>query len=289
MKGGAMVLASGMDLREMGSMMCASGFFADTREAAQAAVKIQAGAELGFPPVASMVGVYIVKGKVSLSANLMAAAIKRFDGGKYNYRVRQHTPEACEIEFYERGESVGLSTFTIADARRAGTQNLDKYARNMLFARAMSNGAKWFCPDVFGGPVYTPEEMGEPVNEDGEIVTTTATPTLPPPAQRETPALPEANTNGNGKATPAGPKVQLMETVKAWSGFATEDLPGAVRSCAAAAGVEINGKMTNQQAEYVQAWVDEQRAAGARFMDATAKDNKPIDVGDLLKPSGSPA
>lgn len=31
----------------------------------------------------------------------------------------------------------------------------------MLFARAMSNGVKWFTPDVFRGPVYVPEEMPE--------------------------------------------------------------------------------------------------------------------------------
>ena len=29
----------------------------------------------------------------------------------------------------------------------------------MLFARAISNGVKWFTPDVFSGPVYVPEEM----------------------------------------------------------------------------------------------------------------------------------
>ncbi len=28
----------------------------------------------------------------------------------------------------------------------------------MLFARAISNGCKWFTPDVFGGPIYVPEE-----------------------------------------------------------------------------------------------------------------------------------
>jgi hypothetical protein len=30
----------------------------------------------------------------------------------------------------------------------------------MLYARALSNGAKWYCPDVFGGPIYTPDELG---------------------------------------------------------------------------------------------------------------------------------
>ena len=31
-----------------------------------------------------------------------------------------------------------------------------KYPRNMLFARAMSNGVRWFAPEATGGlPVYT--------------------------------------------------------------------------------------------------------------------------------------
>ena len=29
----------------------------------------------------------------------------------------------------------------------------------MLFARALTNGARWFCADAFTGAVYTPEEL----------------------------------------------------------------------------------------------------------------------------------
>ena len=36
----------------------------------------------------------------------------------------------------------------------------------MLFARAISNGVKFFCPDVFAGPVYTPEEMNVETTQD---------------------------------------------------------------------------------------------------------------------------
>jgi len=43
----------------------------------------------------------------------------------------------------------------------------------MLFARAISNGAKWFCPDIFGGPVYTPDELGAEVDEEGDIIDVT--------------------------------------------------------------------------------------------------------------------
>lgn len=41
----------------------------------------------------------------------------------------------------------------------------------MLFARAISNGVKFFCPDIFlGATVYTPDELGATVNEDGEVI-----------------------------------------------------------------------------------------------------------------------
>lgn len=153
-----------------------SGFFADAKSQSQAIVKIIAGQELGFGPMASMTGVYIVKGKVSLSANLMAAAVKK--SGRYNYRVRELTDNAAEIEFFERTgnawESIGKSRFSADDAKKAGllgNSTWQQYPRNMLFARAMSNGVKWFTPDIFGGPLYTPEEMGATVNgETGEVI-----------------------------------------------------------------------------------------------------------------------
>jgi len=159
-----------MPLNEMGQVLVKSGFFADVKDASQAIVKVLAGRELGFGPIASMTGIYIVKGKPTLSANLMAAAIKR--DPRYNYRVVQLTDEVCELIFLEKGEEIGRSIFTKNDATKAGTQNMGKFPRNMLFARALSNGVKWHCPDVMSGaPVYTPDELGARVDgETGEII-----------------------------------------------------------------------------------------------------------------------
>jgi hypothetical protein len=169
----AMNLGSLSDPRELGTVLAASGYFQDARDAAQAVVKCLAGAELGFGPIASMTGVYIVKGRVTLSANLMAAAIKRHP--KYDYRVKDLTDTKAEVAFYERGEEIGSSEFTMDDAKRAGligSENWKKYPRNMLLWRAMSNGAKFYCPDAFSGsPVYTPDELGADVDpETGEII-----------------------------------------------------------------------------------------------------------------------
>ncbi len=134
-----------------------SGMFSDAKQASQAFVKIQAGQEIGIPPFQSMSGIHIIQGKVAIGAGIMAARVK--GSGKYNYKVIKQDEEACSLDFYQGKEMIGNSTFTKQDAVKAGTKNIDKFIRNMLFARAVSNGVKWFCPDVFSGPVYVPEEM----------------------------------------------------------------------------------------------------------------------------------
>jgi hypothetical protein len=162
------------DAQSLGELLAASGYFTDARGAAQAAVKVMAGQELGFGPIASMTGIYIVKGRVTLSANLMAAAIKR-QRPRYDYRVTEHSAESCSIEFLQDGEHLGESTYSMQDAQAAGlasSETWKKHPRNMLFARALSNGAKWFCPDIFGGgPIYTPDELGAVIDgETGQVL-----------------------------------------------------------------------------------------------------------------------
>lgn len=155
---------AGLDMMTLGQTLAKSGYFTDARDAAQAVVKVLAGQEMGIGPVAAMTGIYIVKGRVTLSANLMAAQIKR--SGRYSYRVARLDDTGCELVFLEQGQEIGRSSFTAEDAKAAGLWNSSdpwkKTPRNMLFARAMSNGAKWYCPDVFSGPVYTPDELNGP-------------------------------------------------------------------------------------------------------------------------------
>jgi hypothetical protein len=156
--------------------MAGSKFFSDAADASKAIVKILAAREIGLGPFAGMTGVNIINGKPAFGANIMAACVKK--SGRYNYRVTEMSEKNCSIEFMEKLDgkwtACGVSSFSIEDARKAQTKNLDKFPRNMLFARAMSNGVRWFCPDVMNGSVvYTPEELGADVDQDGNVVTVT--------------------------------------------------------------------------------------------------------------------
>jgi hypothetical protein len=205
------VISNFGDVEKAANAMSKSGYFQDSTQQAQAIVKILAGQEMGFGPFASMNGIHIIKGKPGIGANLMAAAVKA--SGKYDYKIREMTEKNCKIEFFQGKESLGFSEFTIEDARKAGTQNLDKFPRNMLFARAMSNGVKWYTPDIFlGATVYTPEELGADTDEDGNVVETSFVEVKPEPAPaKQEPA--HANTNGK-LARPLSPN-QLRDSLTA--------------------------------------------------------------------------
>ena len=113
---------SGIDVFKLGEVLAKSGFFVDTKDAAQAIVKILAGQELGIGPIASMSGIDIVQGRPELSANLLAALIK--GSGRYNYRTIRLDDEGCHLEIFERlaggWTKLGDSVFTKRDASAAG-------------------------------------------------------------------------------------------------------------------------------------------------------------------------
>lgn len=159
------------DIKAIAVTFAKSGLFQDARDEVKACVKIMAGAELGIPPFAAMTGISIINGKPCIGSNLMAASLKK--SGKYNYKVKCGTDKQCTIEFWELGHVLGEYTFTIEDAVRAGLASKDvwkKYPKAMLFARAISAGIRFYCPDLFlGGTYYTPEEMGAEVDEDGNV------------------------------------------------------------------------------------------------------------------------
>jgi hypothetical protein len=150
------------EIQSLAQLMIQSKMFSDIQGVAQGAVRILAGRELGIGPVASLRSIEIVRGNLSIRSHLMAAMIKRSQ--RYNYRVTASTDERCVIEFLEQGEVCGTSEFTTDDAKRAsllGNDSWKRYPKTMLYNRAMSQGARMYCPDIFLGGVFYESEIIE--------------------------------------------------------------------------------------------------------------------------------
>jgi hypothetical protein len=146
----------------LGQVFVQSGMFKDIKTQAEAVVKILAGREIGLAPIESMNNVYIVNGRTSIMSGIMASLIKK--SLKYDYKIDTLTDTECVLTFFSKKENtlteLGKSTFTFKDAAKAGLVNKDvwkNYPKNMLFARALSNGKTFYCPDVVS--TYTTEEL----------------------------------------------------------------------------------------------------------------------------------
>lgn len=167
---------------------------------------VMAGAELGFAPFTSIAGISIVEGKPRLGYQLMGALVRR--SGRYDYRVLELNNERASVEFVERdldGEkptwrTLGVSTFTLDDAKAAELypkkDNWRKYPKSMLFARALTQGVNFFCPDAAAGcPVYSEDEEFGAREVEGRAVSLAAA-VAPPekqkPAQLAQTAAPSA-------------------------------------------------------------------------------------------------
>lgn len=175
---------------ELGKIFAESGVFPDIKSAAQGYIKILAGKELGLTPMQSLSSFYFVNGKIGITANTISALIKK--SGKYDYVIKKHDDTECTIIFKRplktQAEDIilGESQFTIKDAAKAGIVNgsaWKNYPKNMLYARAIMNGARWYCPDIMNAfnlsveelvdmePIYNVEDKKTiTLTEDGEVV-----------------------------------------------------------------------------------------------------------------------
>ena len=181
-----------VSLTQLGDIFTKSGFFPDIKTASQAVTKIMAGQACGFDPFTSMSNIHIIQGRLEMGAHLHANAVKR--SPRYDYEVVKHTDEVCEIAFFElskrtgKWRQVGVSSFSQADAQRAGLTGekklYGKYPKNMLFARAMTNGVEFYCPDVFQARAYAEGEISGEFEEVAE-------PQQPEPAHVEPPRPPQ--------------------------------------------------------------------------------------------------
>jgi hypothetical protein len=146
---GQLVQQAGLVPKEQG--------MSDQQMQMRAMAKIVAGHAYGFDPILSLSCFDVINGKVGPTSACISLLIKR--SGKYNYKVVTWTHTECDLLFVGKAadgtwKPLGHSTFTIDDAKKAGyvdganKHNWTKIPRNMLLARAITNGKRLFCADV---------------------------------------------------------------------------------------------------------------------------------------------
>ena len=180
------VIENGTEINKamnLGKIFAESGMFPDIKSASQGYIKLLAGKELGLSAMQSINSFYFVGGRLGITSQAMSALVKKSD--KYDYSIQTHTEEECTIAFYLKGEKkeqLGISTFNIKMAAKAGIvnkSNWKNYPMNMLFARALMNGIRWFCPDAVSAGTYATEELEDlsapdtktvvVINDQGEV------------------------------------------------------------------------------------------------------------------------
>lgn len=97
-------------------------------------------------------GMYCVNGKVEMSSIMMATLIR--NAGHSFTKDKRSDDTICILHGKRKDNGdTWTESFSIADAKRAGIykNTWEKFPRNMLFARALSNLARQLFPDVIGG------------------------------------------------------------------------------------------------------------------------------------------
>ena len=192
------------DIR-MAKALAQSGFYKDIKDAAAGIVKLRIAREMGLG-LRGISDIHIVEGKPTLSYQLILSRVRMFTGplgtDRYSFRYTRRDDECVEIEWLINNEVVGTSKCDTEDAKRmglAGRGTWQKYPRQMRTARAVTEGVNAFMPEVMGGSIYTPEELGDDSGfnggEGGDSPSTVASSvtTLPPSTLTLKPAETEAD------------------------------------------------------------------------------------------------
>lgn len=140
------------------------------KNAADALLIVMTGAELGIPPMQSLRGLHVIKGRAVLSADAIAGVVRK-SGLCASLALVELTNERCVYKTMRRDDPAEQTyTFTLDDARVAGllgNDNYKKHPRAMLRARCIAAICRAVYPDALMG-VYVEGELDEFQSSQGE-------------------------------------------------------------------------------------------------------------------------
>lgn len=192
-------LYPGLDMPQLFRLctqIASSGLTAAKSEA-QALVIVLAGREYGLSPMASLMNGHLIKGRFSMSADMMAA-LARSRGA--TIELIETTAERATYRFGGAGRTEPIDfTFDLDDAKRGGMvhkglkdgDNWLAHPKAMLRARCISQGIRAAYPGLMAGAYLADELQGEP-----EVVYAET------PAQADQPTARQLLLNGNRDERP---------------------------------------------------------------------------------------
>ena len=143
------------------------------RKPANVLVAIETGNALGIPAIQALNSIAVINGRATLSADLMAAVVRR---AGHRLRVREDGPESVTATLIRADDPDGAftATWTREKATRAGLWGnrgpWTQYPTQMLRARAITEVCRQGASDALMGLVYTPEELGARLDDAGAPV-----------------------------------------------------------------------------------------------------------------------
>ncbi|MFE7853718.1 recombinase RecT [Streptomyces sp. NPDC057403] len=143
------------------------------------------GRALGLDVVTTITTIHVIKGKPTQSADLMLGRA-RTAGHRVRIKSERHRCEV-RIQRHDDPDDETVIEWTLDDAVIAGLCTLrdgrpysrdqknqpqpwEKFPRAMLRARAIAECVRAACPEVLHGAIYTPEELGAVVDQEGNPV-----------------------------------------------------------------------------------------------------------------------
>jgi hypothetical protein len=158
-------------MKEQATMLIKSGFLPQAiKTPEQALAIILTGRELGIGTMAALNTINVIQGKPTVSPQLMLALIER-SGQLENIEIKTDT-DGVTVTMKRKGRTPHVERFGAKEANALNLMSKDNYkkqAATMFKWRAIAACARVCFPDIILG-LYTPDEMGAVVNEEGEVL-----------------------------------------------------------------------------------------------------------------------
>ena len=165
------VISQVHDMLKLGQILVKSRMLPKAVSTPEAAVAIMIKArELGIGIMEGFTSINIIQGSPTISPQLMIALAER--SGQLEDAVWTDDGDTATCTVKRRGRTANVATFSMKNAEDlglAGKQNWQQQPVTMRKWRATSAAFRVTFADVLAG-IYTPEEMGADVDDEGQVV-----------------------------------------------------------------------------------------------------------------------